>query len=150
MIASILIVGFSLALFAYWFRYCCIMLLRNSQEQSGALAAPIDSRFGVGDVLDRLRTETLRNTQEELDPLQRALDRDYQVFTYMVQHAAGLELGSLEDRLLILDYKLMQLWYLVTKTAAPQQARQALTHMASILGVLVRKMGEQAGLGVEA
>jgi hypothetical protein len=94
--------------------------------------------------------ERLRSTQEELAPLQRALDRDYQVFTYLVQHAAGLELGSLEDRLLILDYRLMQLWYRMTKTAAPPQARQALTHMAAILCVLVRKMGEQAGLRVEA
>jgi hypothetical protein len=97
----------------------------------------------------RLRSAN-QDVRGDLDPLQLALDRDYQVFTYMAQHAAGLELGSLEDRLLILDYKLMQLWYRVTRTAAPQQARQALTHMASILFVLVRKMGEQAGVGVEA
>ena len=107
----------------------------------------MDSRFGVAGVIEKLRST---QEAEELDPLHRALDRDYRVFTYLVQHAAGLELGSLEDRLLILDYKLMQLWYRVTKTAAPQQARQALTQMASILCVLVRKMGEQAGLRVEA
>jgi hypothetical protein len=148
MFASILIVCFSLALFGYWFRYCCILLLRNAQEQSGALPAPQDSRFGVAGVIERLRCT--QGEQDELDPLHRALDRDYQVFAYLVQHAAGLELGSLEDRLLILDYKLMQMWYRVTKTVAPQQARQALTHMASILGVLVRKMGEQAGLTAEA
>ena len=145
MFASILIVSFSLALFGYWFRYCCILLLRNSEERLGALPADMDSRFGVAGVIERLQS-----TQEELDPLHRALDRDYQVFAYLVQHAAGLELGSLEDRVLILDYKLMQMWYRVTKTVAPQQARQALTHMASILGVLVRKMGEQAGLTAEA
>jgi hypothetical protein len=145
MVASILIVTLSLALFGYWFRYCCMLLLRNWQEQSGALPAAMDDRFGVAGVIERLRS-----TQEELDPLHRALDRDYQVFSYLVQHAAGLELGSLEDRLLILDYRLMQLWYRVTKTAAPQQARQALTHMASILGVLVQKMGEHAGVRVEA
>jgi|GEM_PF-1051416 hypothetical protein len=145
MFTSILIVCFSLALFGYWFRYCCILLLRNSQAESGALPAHVDSRFGVTGVMERLRS-----TEEALDPLQLALDRDYQVFTYMAQHAAGLELGSLEDRLLILDYKLMRLWYGITKTAAPQQARQALTHMATILCVLVRKMGEQAGLRVEA
>ena len=144
MVASILIIAFSLALFVYWFRYCCMLLLRNSREQFAASPAPMDNRFSVADVMERLRS------QEELDPLHRALDHDYQVFTYLVQHAAGLELGSLEDRLLILDYKLMKLWYLVTKTAAPQQARQALTQMASILGVLVHKIGEQAGFGVEA
>jgi hypothetical protein len=151
MFTSILIVIFSLALFGYWFRYCCILLLRNSEEQLGASRGPIDSRFGVASVIESLRrTPEELGGREELDPLHRALHHDYQVFTYLVQHAAGLELGSLEDRLLILDYNLMQLWYRVTKTVAPQQARQALTQMASILGVLVRKMGEQAGLTVEA
>ena len=148
MVASILIVCFSLALFVYWFRYCCIFLLRNSQEQLGSLPAPADSRFSVADVIEKL--QSAQEEHGELDPLHRALDRDYQVFSYLLQHAAGLELGSLEDRLLILDYKLMQLWYRATKTAAPQQARHALTQMASILDVLVRKMGEHAGLRVEA
>jgi hypothetical protein len=148
MFVSISIVGFSLALCGYWFRYCCLLLLRNSQEQPGALPAPVESRFGVAGVIERLRST--QDRQEELDPLHRALDRDYQIFSYLVQHAAGLELGSVEDRVLILDYKLMQLWYQVTKTAAPQQARQALTQMASILSVLVRRMGEHAGLTAEA
>ena len=144
MLASILIIGFSFALFVYWFRYCCLLLLRTSQEQLGAVPVARDNRFGVADVMERLRN------REALDPLHRALDRDYQVFTYLVQHAAGLELASFEDRLLLIDYKLMRLWYGVTRTAAPQQARKALTEMASILGVLVYKMGEQAGLNSEA
>jgi hypothetical protein len=148
MLVSILIISFSLALFGYWFRYSCMLLLRNSQESLDAVPARLDSRFGVARVIEKLRST--QQEQEELNPLQRALDRDYQVFTYLVQHAAGLELGSLENRLLILDYKLMQSWYRVTRTAAPQQARKALTEMASILDVLVRKMGEQIGLSVEA
>jgi hypothetical protein len=78
------------------------------------------------------------------------LHRDYEVFTYLVQHAAGLELSSIEDRLLLLDYNLMKLWYRMTLTVAPRQAREALAQMASILNVLVCKMGQQAGLNVEA
>ncbi|HXB67440.1 MAG TPA: hypothetical protein VNY05_04315 [Candidatus Acidoferrales bacterium] len=144
MLASILIIGFSLVLFVYWFRYCCSLVLRNSQEQLAALPAVADTRFGVADVIERLRTE------EELDPIHRALRRDYEVFTYLVQHAAGLELSSIEDRVLLLDYQLMQVWYRMTLAAAPRQAREALSQMASILSVLVRKMGQQAGLYVEA
>jgi hypothetical protein len=143
MLASILVIGFSGVLFVYWFRYCCALVLRNSQEQLGSITAP-DSRFAVANVIERLRTE------ESLDPIHQALHRDYAVFTYLVQHAAGLELSSIEDRLLLLDYKLMQLWYRMTVTAAPLQARQALAQMASILNVLVHKMDQQAGLRVEA
>jgi hypothetical protein len=144
MLASILIIAFSLALFVYWFRYCCILLLRNSQEQLAAVSAPVDTRFAVAGVIERLRTE------DKLDSLHQVLDRDYRVFTYLVQHAAGLELSSLEDRFLLLDYKLMHLWFRITLTAAPRQAREALAQMATILNVLVRKIGQHAGLHVEA
>ena len=51
------------------------------------------------------------------------LRRDYQVLTYLVQHASGLQIENFEERLLVWDYKLMQAWYSVTKTAAPEQAR---------------------------
>ena len=143
MLASILIIGFSLVLFVYWFRYCCTLLLRSSQEQVAAMPAIADNRFGVAGVVERLRTE------EALDPLHQALDHEYQVFKYLVEHAAGLELASIEDRLLLLDYKLMQVWYRVTLTAAPRQAREALRQMASILDVLVHKMSHQAGVNAE-
>jgi hypothetical protein len=108
------------------------------------MPAVADDRFGVAGVIDRIQTE------EKLDLLHQALERDYRVFRYLVRHAAGLELASLEDRLLLVDYKLMQFWYRVTLTAAPQKSRAALTQMATILNVLVRKMGQQAGLSIEA
>jgi hypothetical protein len=50
----------------------------------------------------------------------------------------------------VLDYKVMRWWYRLTKVAAPQQARSALSEMASILTVLAQKMGEQAGVQTEA
>jgi hypothetical protein len=68
----------------------------------------------------------------------------------LLQHGAGLNLDSFEDRLLVLDYKVMQWWYGLTRIAAPQQARRALSEMASILTVLAQKMGEQAGVQTEA
>jgi len=145
MLASILIICFAPALLIYWFRHCCALILRNSQNQLAALPAiEEDTRFAVSDVIDRLGTDA------ELPALHQALNRDYQVFKYLVEHAAGLELSGIDDRLLLVDYKLTQLWYRIALIAAPRQARQALAQMASILNVLVRKMGHQAGVGVEA
>jgi hypothetical protein len=80
-----------------------------------------------------------------LDPLRVALDRDYRVLTYLIEHAAGLELSNLEDRLLIIDYRIMQHVYRLTRTLAPQQAREALQEMATVLGILAHHLGEQAG-----
>jgi hypothetical protein len=43
----------------------------------------------------------------------------------------------------------MQAWYRLTRTAAPTQARRALGEMSEVLGVLVHRIGEQAGAGNE-
>jgi len=137
MLASILIIAFSFALLVYWFRYSCILLLRNNAEFAVAQEQP-DNRFHVGEVQERLRTEPV------LDPLHAALQRDYQMVAYLLHHAAGLELNSFEDRMLILDYRVMQWWYRLTRSAAPEQARMALSEMATVLCILVDKIGERA------
>jgi len=143
MIASILIIAFSIAMFVYWFRYSCVLLLRGAAEQA-ELSAAQDDRFSVAEVLARLKTE------QELDPLQRSLDRDYLVLKYLIEHAADLELVSIENRLLILDYKLMHCWFGLTRTLAPAHARKALTEMASVLVVLVRQMSQQSPIQIQA
>ena len=104
----------------------------------------MDERFNVARVIEGLKTEA------DLAPLERALERDYHVLAYLMEHVADLELASVENRLLLLDYKVMRIWSRVTRRAFPTQSRRALSEMASILGVLVRKMDEQNGQQVEA
>jgi hypothetical protein len=137
MIASILIIAFSVVLLGYWFRYSCVLLLRNAASRMDTSRQP-DERYSIGFVLDHVRTAT------QLEPLENALSRDYQMLTYLIQNAADLELASIENRLLILDYKLMRLWYRVTRTIAPAQSRKALSEMASVLGVVAGQMGDSS------
>jgi hypothetical protein len=139
MLAGILIIAFSLALLIYWFRYSCILILRNQAAEVVPVPDAVEGRFSFSQVRESLKCE------EELDPLRVALDRDYRVLTYLIEHAAGLELASLEDRLLMLDYWIMRRVYRLTRTLAPGQARQALVEMATVLDILVYHLGEQAG-----
>ena len=143
MITSVFIIAISVVLFVYWLRYSCLILLRSAQERT-AMAAVVDERFDIASVLDRLKTEG------DLAPLERALERDYHVVTYLIEHAADLELASVENSLLVLDYKLMRLWSRLTRSAAPRQSRKALSEMASVLSVLVAQMGEPGRLRIEA
>lgn len=135
MIASVLIILFSLLLFVYWFRYSCLFLLRSREGQPAAAA----DRFNYSSAQQALKDG------QELDPIHLSLDRDYRVLTYLLEHAAGLELERLEYRLLVLDYKVMQGWYRLTRSAAPRQARRALAEMADVLSVLVGRIGDQTG-----
>ena len=144
MIASILIIAFSIALLVYWFRYSCILLLRNQPDLAPAPFPIADNQFSIQELQERLRTEA------QLDPLHAAIRKDFEVVTYLLQHAAGLELHSIEDRLLVLDYKVMQRWYQLTRLAAPEQARQALSEMVQVVAVLSSKIGERASAHSEA
>ena len=132
MVTSVFIVGISAVLLAYWLRYSCVMLLHDAQERSATVA---DERFSASSVLECLKTEA------DLAPLERALERDYRVVTYIIEHTTDLELASIENKLLVLDYQLMRLWSRLTRTLAPQQSRQALSEMASVLRVLAGQMG---------
>ena len=137
MIANVSIIAFSLILFVYWFRYSCLLLLRN---RAGQAAAPVE-QFHYAEVQQAL------DAGMELDPLHRSLDRDYRLLTYLLEHAAGLELEKkLEYRLLVLDYKVMQSWYRVTKSSAPRLARRALAEMADVLEVFGGRISHQAGV----
>jgi hypothetical protein len=143
MVVSIIIAAFSFVLVLYWFRYSCILMLRNSSLESESAGA-VDSQFSCRQVKELLRGDT------QLDGLERALERDYRLVTYLIEHAAGLDLNSLEDRLLVLDYRVMQWYYRATRSAAPERARYALREMADVLGVLARRLDERAGLRSEA
>jgi hypothetical protein len=144
MLAGILIIAFSFALLIYWFRYSCILILRNQEVATQPAPDVVDSRFTFVQVRDQIESA------EELDPLEAALDRDYRVLIYLLEHAAGLKLTTLEDRLLRLDYRIMQCVYRATRNLAPVQARSALEEMAAVLGILVQHLGRQAGLAAEA
>jgi hypothetical protein len=143
MVVSILIAAFSIVLVIYWFRYSCILMLRNSSLETEA-GGTVDYQFSCGQVKELLRGET------HLDGLERALERDYRLVTYLIDHAAGLDLNSLEDRLLMLDCRVMRLYYRATKSAAPERARAALREMAEVLGILARRLDQRAGLRSEA
>ena len=134
MVTSVFIIAISAGLLVYWLRYSCVMLLQDALERS-AMRTVADQRFSASWVLERLKTEA------DLAPLERDLERDYRVVTYIIEHATDLELASIENKLLVFDYRFMRLWSQLTRTLAPQQSRKALSEMASVLRVLVSQMG---------
>jgi hypothetical protein len=144
MVASIVVIVFSAGLLLYWFRYTCILLVRNGAEEVRTTSAAVQSNFNYGHVQDRLSSDA------ELDPLHRSLQRDYHVLTYLVRHASGLELDGFEERLLVWDYRFMRVVYTVTRTVAPDQAREALGEMAAVLSILAGRIGQRAGVQTQA
>jgi hypothetical protein len=137
MFASVLIIGFSLILLVYWFRYTCILLLRNSGAEG---TKPVNLRLNFQNLQDALNA----GSGASLDSLHRALDRDYAVLIYLLEHAASLNLNPFERHVLAFDYRLMRIWYRLARLAAPAQAGTALAEMASIVHFLAHRIGGQA------
>jgi hypothetical protein len=80
-----------------------------------------------------------------------SLQRDYRLLSYLLRHAAGVEVGgyTLEQRMLMADFKIMQLWYAVTRRCATGQAREALREMAQVLNNFANAMGERVACPIE-
>ncbi|HEU0120869.1 MAG TPA: hypothetical protein VFQ91_10115 [Bryobacteraceae bacterium] len=135
MVTSIVIIILSLAMFVYWFRYSCILILESSwnEEQAQVVAATNELTFGS-------ITESLAAAEsvEELDKLKDRLDRDLRLVASLLAKCPEVqEAGhSLECRMLMLDYKLMKAWYALTRSIAGPKAQQALREMAGIVGYM--------------
>ena len=140
--ANILIIVVSAALMFYWFRYMCLLMLRTrtGDDYASDLAAGNGLKFygireqAVGDA-----------SSQKLGELERSLDRDYRILTYLLSHTAGLQAGGLtmEQRMLMLDFRLMQGLCWLTRGLATRQARAAVVEMAEVLTRLANDMGER-------
>lgn len=139
MLASILIIVFSLLLLIYWFRYTCLLVLKANTEEELAVKIATLNRLAFPNVQDQLNS----GQELSLDPLHRALENDYRILRYLQQHGAGMGVASLEQKLLALDYQVMQVWYQVAKKCGVQQARMALREMSSIVAYFAHQMGQR-------
>ncbi len=140
MISAVLILSVSVVLYVYWFRYTCLLILRNRSVQDYAGQVALANRLRFVSV-----QQTLRNSAPDiaLEPLHRSLEEDFRVLTYLLRHGSGQGGQSLEQRMVMLDYKVMRMWYRITQRTSAQQARKALTEMSDALSYFAHHMGQR-------
>jgi len=126
MLASILIVLFSVTLLVYWLRYTCLLLVKDAKPPVGVSY----SVFSFPDIGAQLRAG------ESGAKLQKALDRDYAVLAYLVSKAPV----GVEARLLVWNYRLIRCWYGIGSVAFPAEASRAVQEMADIIAALASKL----------
>ena len=136
MSASILIILASSALFVYWFRYVCLLILdqRVGAEDAAKLAARGQFQFPL------VQRELESGSPDViLGTLHTLLERDYKMLSKMLGHPA--EGDSIERTILRIDYKLMSLVFRSTNSLYPRQARKALGEMAGIVSYFAAEAG---------
>lgn len=146
MLVSFLIIGVSLTLFLYWFRYTCVLILSAKTSRDYATQIASANHLTFLETRDTLLDDSLA---APLEKIRQSLDRDYQLLTYLLQHVSGDTASgrSLENRILMIDFRLLSLWYGVTRRFSSQHARGALLEMSSIVGHLANTMGERISVG---
>lgn len=141
MISTILIIGVSLMLFVYWFRYTCLLILsaKTTRDYAGEVATANQLKFR------EVQNDLKKSPDDKLDTLRATLDRDYAVLTYLLRHAAEFQVAgsSVEQRMLRVDYHLMKIWYLASRRISAEKARTALEEMSLIVAHFANSMGER-------
>src|SRR3981081_2769772 len=79
MLSISVIIFFSVVLFAYWFRYSCLLILQNRVSYDQAYAIGSGLTFPV--VQQRLRGE--ERSLDLLDQLRRDLSNDYRILCFL-------------------------------------------------------------------
>lgn len=142
MITSVLIIIGSALLFAYWFRYTCLLIL--STQRARNFEKSVADANGL--TFLHLRGQVKKTEIDGLDNIYRSLERDYRVVTSLLRYAAAYNSGAQAfDQLLIrLDYTLMSWWYRIVHRVSETMARRALLEMAAVVSHLAHAMGERS------
>jgi hypothetical protein len=140
MIGSILVLTVSLILFLYWFRYTCLLILSAKPARDYGRQVVEANRLGLPEIRDTLRGAAL--TPVILSKVEASLERDFRLLSCLM---GGL---ALEERILLVDYKIMKAWYKLTRPIAMSQARRALEEMADVVAHFANAMGERQAVPV--
>jgi hypothetical protein len=144
LLATSVITLSSVALFGYWFRYVCLMILNTKTAQDYAGQVATANQLGFLGV-----RAALQSNAADLDRLRDVLDRDYEILSGLLKHAAS-EQSGLEKRMLETNYKLMHAWYAACSRFSPAAAARALDEMSQIVAHFANVMGESAVAGAAA
>jgi hypothetical protein len=136
---SIITIG-SLGLFAYWFRYTCLLILSAKTARDYTSDVAFSNQLGFPAIQAQLNQGT-----PDLDRLRTALDNDYRIVRQLLRYLPKTEEGPspLETQMLAINYRLMGAWYQVTRHVSGSAAARALGEMSMVVAHFANVMGEQ-------
>jgi hypothetical protein len=143
LIATVTITLSSVLLFVYWFRYTCLLILtaKTAHDYATDFAATLGLSFP--EVHAALQSDKARIHLEELHT---QLDRDYAVVTHLLRHVVikDATTSTIEVRQMEIHYRLLAIWFNVTKNLSATYAQSALEEMASVVTYFANTIGERA------
>jgi hypothetical protein len=130
----------SAALFCYWFRYTCLLILaaETAHDYSGEVAEANQLSF------PEVRS-SLRRRDADLERLHKCLERDFAIITYLLEHTPSTgSVARFEDVLLKIQYRALTAWFHLTRCFLRGTASQALKEMSRVVAHFANAMGERS------
>jgi hypothetical protein len=131
LLLSLAIVAASSALFVYWFRYTCLLILRGRASGDFIARLPGGKRLRYPEVQRRLEAAT---GGAELHPLRGLLEKDYRLLLRLLR--AHEPSSPVETRILRVDFLLMGVWFGLVRRLSLKRAAAALGEMVCIVAYL--------------
>jgi hypothetical protein len=140
--ATVIITVSSIVLFAYWFRYTCLLILSAKTARDYTQDVAYLNSLGFPEVQKQLQ----QGSAPDLDRLRAALDNDYRVVRNLLRYIpkSSESQSKLETFMLAINYRVMGHWYQVTRRFSAHSAAQALEEMSMVVAHFANLMGEQA------
>jgi hypothetical protein len=131
----------SLALFFYWFRYGCLLIL--------AAEAPHDYREEVAKAnqlyFPEVRSRLRRGAVTDLDRLQKCLEWDFAIIADLLDHTPMNHLDAwYEDAMLKIHYHSMRVLFHLTRSNLREFATDAVEEMSLVVAHLANQLGERS------
>ena len=141
MIFLVLFLIASAALFAYWFRYSCLLILRTRTAEN--FGRRVSRANGLS--FDKVRVEIDQAPGRDFEKLYSSLEEDYRILAgLLVGVAATIPKESRwEMNLLRVNFFVTKCQFLLSRNLGIGDARQALEEMAATVEHFANTFGEQ-------
>jgi hypothetical protein len=134
-IATLVIMAGSVTLFAYWFRYTCLLILHARTPVDYGREVALANQLSFAQVQSQLFAPSAN-----LDQLRGSLDRDFALLTaLMTQASTGF---GIEQRMLAFNYRIAAARYQFGQHFSANAARQALEEMSMVVAYFANSLGE--------
>ncbi len=140
MVSELLIAWLVLILGAYWFRYNCLSILKTKSAPERAQNVAAANELNFPEVEKHLAREL---SAADLATLNGALLRDYQVLTCLLRYTSATAY-TVEERMLMLDFQVMQWRFGITRRIFRKHARRSLGECTRILNHFAQTMSERS------
>lgn len=138
MLASLLIIGTSAAMFCYWFRYTCLLIL--STETNEDFSRQVAVEYGLQ--FARLHDEIQHAGSEALAMAMTTLDREYGLMRSLLDRSGAGEEAGFERTLLGANYFALRTWFRLSCRFSEATARKSLIEISQIVRHFANAAGE--------